>query len=68
MFGQIAFRLLSNGDFPLMLHVDDANWGPRPLRMLKCWADFPGYEDFVRDKWSSFDFYGWGVALCCNKN
>ena len=27
--------------------------------MLKCWADFPGYDEFVRDKWSSLDVHGW---------
>jgi len=45
---------------PLTLHVDEANWGPRPLRMLKCWADFPSYEDFVRNTWGSFHIQGWG--------
>ena len=44
----------------LVLHVNDTNWGPRPLRMLKCWEDDPGYADFVRDKWSSFHLEGWG--------
>jgi len=42
------------------LHVDETNWGPRPLRMLKCWAEFPGYEDFVGNKWGSFHLHGWG--------
>lgn len=28
--------------------------------MLKCWADFPGYDQFVRDKWGSLDVQGWG--------
>jgi hypothetical protein len=27
----------------MSLSVDEENWGPRPMRMLKCWADFPGY-------------------------
>jgi hypothetical protein len=43
-----------------MLYVDDVNWGPRPFRMLKCWSDFPGYGDFVREKWGSFTCQGWG--------
>jgi len=43
-----------------MLYVDDANWGPRPLRMLKCWSEYPGYGDFVREKWASFNCQGWG--------
>ncbi|GAU22999.1 hypothetical protein TSUD_98280 [Trifolium subterraneum] len=32
---------------PLSLSVDEVNWGPRPLRMLKCWQDVPGYKQFV---------------------
>ena len=43
-----------------MLHVDASNWGPRPLRMLKCWSELPGYAEFVREKWSSFSCQGWG--------
>jgi len=33
-----------------VLTVDDSNWGPRPLRLLKCWADYQGYAEFVREK------------------
>lgn len=29
---------------PLILSVDKENWGPRPLRFLKCWSDTPGYK------------------------
>jgi len=28
--------------------------------MLKCWAEFPGYEDFVRNTWGSFHLQDWG--------
>lgn len=28
--------------------------------MLKCWANIPGYETFVREQWSLFDVNGWG--------
>jgi len=28
--------------------------------MLKCWETFPGYDSFVREKWSSFILEGWG--------
>ena len=24
---------------PLILSVDEENWGPRPSRFLKCWSD-----------------------------
>jgi len=45
---------------PLLLYVDEANWGPLPLHMLKCWADFAGYDDFVQEQWASFNITGWG--------
>jgi len=32
---------------PVTLSVDEENWGPRPVRMLKCWSDVPGYHQFV---------------------
>jgi hypothetical protein len=57
---QVAHQRVLSDHVPLTLHVDEANWGPRPLRMLKCWADFPGYEDFVRNTWGSFHLQGWG--------
>jgi hypothetical protein len=57
---QVANQRGLSDHVPLVLSVDDANWGPRPLRMLKCWADFPGYSQFVRDKWSSLHINGWG--------
>ncbi|CAJ2670936.1 unnamed protein product [Trifolium pratense] len=45
---------------PLVLAADEEDWGPRPLRMLKCWKDVPGYKLFVREKWTSFQIDGWG--------
>lgn len=57
---QVAYQRGLSDHVPLFLHVDDTNWGPRPLRMLKCWADFPGYDEFVREKWASFNIDGWG--------
>jgi len=45
---------------PLELSVDVENWGPRPVRMLKCWALTPGYKSFVCNKWNSFHVDGWG--------
>lgn len=55
---QVAYQRGLSDHVPLMLHVDVANWGPRPLRMIKCWADFPGYDDFVREKWGSLSITG----------
>ncbi|MCI04813.1 endonuclease/exonuclease/phosphatase family protein, partial [Trifolium medium] len=45
---------------PLVLSANEEDWGPRPLRMLKCWKDVPGYDLFVREKWASFQVDGWG--------
>jgi len=45
---------------PVILSVDEANWGLRPLRMLKCWESLPGYRNYVREKWTSFHVDGWG--------
>jgi len=44
----------------VILLVDEQNWGPRPCRMLKCWADVPGYKNIVSPKWWSFQVEGWG--------
>jgi len=71
ILGQIVSRWLIRGGLsdhvPLMLHVDDTNWGPRPLRLMKCWADFNGYVEFVRDKLNSFSLDGWGCHVLRNK-
>jgi len=44
----------------LQLCIDEENWGPRPVRMLKCWENFTGFNSFVREKWNSFQLEGWG--------
>ncbi|CAI8617572.1 unnamed protein product [Vicia faba] len=28
--------------------------------MLKCWADLPGYHDYMMDQWRFFQVDGWG--------
>jgi hypothetical protein len=45
---------------PILLAADEDDWGPHPLRMLKCWTEVPGYQNFVRDKWHSLQIDGWG--------
>ena len=44
----------------IQLSTDEENWGPRPVRLLKCWETFSGYNEFVREKWSSFQVDDWG--------
>jgi len=57
---QVAYQRGLSDHVPLVLSVDDENWGPRPLRLLKCWADYQGYTEFVRDNLNSFVLDGWG--------
>jgi len=35
--------------------------------MLKCWADIPGYDDFVKDRWQSFQVQGWSGFILKEK-
>ncbi|GAU51064.1 hypothetical protein TSUD_300060 [Trifolium subterraneum] len=44
----------------IMLNNKVADWGPKPFRMLKCWRDIEGYQDFVKEKWKEFNVEGWG--------
>jgi len=39
---QVACQRFLSDHVPLVLYMDDANWGPRPIRMLKCWSSFRG--------------------------
>jgi hypothetical protein len=57
---QIALVRGLSDHCPILLSVDDENWGPKPFRMLKSWATLPGYHEFVKDKWQSFQVNGWG--------
>jgi len=34
---------------PLFRSVDEENWAPRLIRMLKCWQDIPSYKQFFSD-------------------
>jgi len=55
---QIAQLRGLSDHYPLVLSVDEENWGPRPSRLLKCWTDIPGYNQFVSSKWKSFQVHG----------
>jgi len=64
---QLAVSRGMSDHCPLVLSVDTKNWGPKPVRMLKCWADFPSYNSFVRDTWRSFQISGWGSFVLKEK-
>ncbi|GAU30291.1 hypothetical protein TSUD_385120 [Trifolium subterraneum] len=52
---------------PVQLSIDELNWGPKPHRMLKCWVDIPGYHDFVKERWLSFQVHGWSGHILKTK-
>ncbi|GLT46628.1 hypothetical protein SLA2020_203720 [Shorea laevis] len=45
---------------PILLKNTEADWGPKPFRSLDCWLQHENFEDFVKDKWSSFEVEGRG--------
>ena len=57
---QLASARGLSDHYPFILSVDEENWGPRPLRMLKCWKYFAGYNNFVREKGNAFQVDDWG--------
>ena len=64
---QLALSCCLSDHCPLELSIDEDNWGPRSLCMLKCWESFLGYNTFVRDRWSLFQLEGWGVYVLKEK-
>ena len=57
---QVALLRGLSDHCPLQLSVDEEDWGPRPTRMLKCWQDLLGYQQFVLENWHSYQITGWG--------
>jgi hypothetical protein len=39
---------------PVLLIIDEENLGPCSQRLLKCWIDLPGYQQFIKENWQSF--------------
>ena len=64
---QVALPRGLSDHCPLLLTIDEDNWGPKPLCMLKCWADITGYDDFVKEKWRSFQVQGWSGYILKEK-
>lgn len=43
----------------VVLKESEVNWGPKPFRMMRCWEDMEGYEDFVKNEWWGMEVEGW---------
>jgi len=59
---QVAYQRGLSDHVPMMLHVDESNWGPHPLRMLKCWSDLPSYANGLLSPIKG------GRVLCYNRS
>ncbi|GAU32903.1 hypothetical protein TSUD_152630 [Trifolium subterraneum] len=64
---QMALPRSLSDHCPIMLSVDVQDWGPKPFRMMKCWADISGYAEFVKQKWQSFQIHGWSGHILKTK-
>lgn len=42
----------------MVLKEKEINWGPKPFRMLRCWEDMNGYEEFVKETWRNIEVNG----------
>lgn len=43
----------------VILKEKESNWGPKPFRMMRCWEEMVGYEDFVKKEWAGLKVSGW---------
>lgn len=46
---QVALVRGFSNHYPIMLFVDEENWGLKLIHKLKCWSNFPGYIEFMID-------------------
>jgi hypothetical protein len=42
---------------PILITIEEEDWGPRRQRMLKGWTDLPRYKEFVKEKWFSYQVH-----------
>ncbi|KAL8516077.1 hypothetical protein ACS0TY_014670 [Phlomoides rotata] len=45
---------------PIMLEIKVKDWGPKPFRSLNAWFSFPGFKEYVAERWNSYEIDGWG--------
>lgn len=43
----------------VVLKEKEADWGPKPFCVMRCWESMEGYEDFVKNEWCGIDVRGW---------
>ncbi|XP_057426415.1 uncharacterized protein LOC130719827 [Lotus japonicus] len=52
---------------PLVLKQVEANWGPKPFRILNVWMDNPLFVKMVGENWNEFEVQGWGAYVLKEK-
>jgi len=64
---QVALPRSTSDHCLIFLTIDEANQGPRPNCMLKCWSDLPGYKESLKEKLMTFQIDGWGGFILKEK-
>ncbi|GKV09634.1 hypothetical protein SLEP1_g21105 [Rubroshorea leprosula] len=57
---QWGLRRTLSDHCPIILKSLVVDWGLKPFRVLNNWLTHPNLEQFVKEKWTSFDVKGWG--------
>nr|KYP47721.1 hypothetical protein KK1_030603 [Cajanus cajan] len=58
----LSQRALSRGvsdHCPIILKMEDLDWGPKPFKVLNCWRNEVGFVDFVKNEWRGLKVEGW---------
>ncbi|KAL2958343.1 hypothetical protein AAZX31_18G203500 [Glycine max] len=45
---------------PILFKATNADWGPKPFRVLDCWLTKKSFQDLVKGTWRNTTVRGWG--------
>ncbi|GLT98821.1 hypothetical protein SLE2022_163010 [Rubroshorea leprosula] len=51
----------------IILKARNADWGPKPFRVMDAWQQHPDFRSFVDDKWTALQVEGWAAYKCKQK-
>lgn len=52
---------------PIVLDMEEIDWGPKPFRFSNTWLEDPNFTKLVKEWWDSFDIQGWGGYVISKK-
>nr|KYP70042.1 hypothetical protein KK1_009250 [Cajanus cajan] len=52
---------------PIILKMEDLDWGPKPFKVLNCWRNEVGFVDFVKNEWRGLKVEGWAGFILKEK-